>query len=172
MTPLQQQLQQLHACHEAIEWVGTRTLAEAWRDCGRGDRMAWLAMKLGLDTRRAAADMAERVWHLVEPESQLACAWAIDCARRGAEHDEIAAAWAAAWGAALADGAARAAAWAARAAARAAAWAAGGSIWAAEDAAEAAGAAERRAQANIMRRHFSVAQIERALVDLFVAGKL
>ena len=151
MTPLQQQLTQLHACPEAVAWVGTRTLPEAWHDCERGDHMAWLAMKLGLDTRRAAADIAERVLHLAEPESQLACAWAIDCARRGADDDEMAAAGDAVAGAAA--GAARDA--------RDAAWA----VWAAWAAGDAAWDAERYAQANIMRRHFSAAQIGRALAS-------
>ena len=93
-------LHKMNACPEAVAWVGDRTLQQAWTECERGDWMAWLTYRLRLDSRNAAADIAERVWHLVEPESQLACAWAIDCVRRGADKDERAAAGAAAWAAA------------------------------------------------------------------------
>jgi hypothetical protein len=139
---LASKLRAMGACPEAIEWVGTRTLRQAWNECERGDWMAWLTQKLRLDSRSAAADMAERVWHLVTPESQLACAWAIDCARRGADNDEM---WAAVAAAGDAAGGAVDAAWAA--------WAA----WAA------AGASERKAHVNIMRRHFTWRDIERAM---------
>ena len=172
-----EQLRQLSACPEAIAWVGERTLDQAWTQSDRGDWMAWLTHTLALDSRAAAADIAERVWHLVEPDSQLACAWAIDCARRGADGDEMRAAWDAAWDAARAAARdARAAAWAAADAAdaagdaaRAAADAAGDAArtaraaGAAEAAEAAAKAAERLGQADIMRSHFTAAQIAEAL---------
>jgi hypothetical protein len=45
-------LQQIDACDEAIEWVGSRSAAEAWRDCPRGDWMLWLLARVGADRRR------------------------------------------------------------------------------------------------------------------------
>jgi hypothetical protein len=41
-TTFADQLRQLRACGEAIEWAGTRTLAEAWAECPRSDWMLWL----------------------------------------------------------------------------------------------------------------------------------
>ena len=35
-------LERLGACKDAREWVGTRTLAEAWAECERLDWMLWL----------------------------------------------------------------------------------------------------------------------------------
>ena len=31
-----------HACEPALEWVGDRTLEQAWAECPRGDWMEWL----------------------------------------------------------------------------------------------------------------------------------
>ena len=146
------QLRKMNACPHAVEWVGDKTLQQAWTTCQRGNWMAWLTAELLLDSRRAAADMAERVWHLIEPESQLACAWAIDCARRDTGEEERAAAGDAAWGAAW--DATGAAAWGA-------AW---GAAW--DAAGAAAENAERYAQADIMRDHFTWQQIAAALVKL------
>jgi len=166
---LREQLRAMDACREAVEWVGDRTLAQAWAECPRGDWMAWFTRRLHLDSRAAAADMAERVWHLVPADAQLACAWAIDAARRGADADEMqaaaaaAAVAAAAWDAAYAAWAAAAAATAwdvADAAADAAAWAA---AWAADAAVAGARTAERAAQADIMREHFTYDQIAKAM---------
>jgi len=174
------QLRAMGACADAVAWVGSRTAEQAWAKCERGDWMAWLTQRLDLDSRRVAADIAERVWHLVRPKSRLACAWAIDCARRGADKDERNAAGAAAGDAAgdAAGGAAGDAAWAA---ARAAAWAAArdaagdparAAAWAAawgaagDAAGDAAGRdAERRAQADIMREYFSWQKIAKAMVS-------
>jgi len=180
MRTFREQLIGLKACPEAVAWVGERTLEQAWTECNRSDWMAWLTRKCELDSREAAADMAERVWHLVKPEAQLACAWVIDCARRGADREEMDAAYgaaaAAAYGAAEAARAARAA-YAAYDAAYAAAY--GAAYDAAYDAARAARAAyaadaadaayaaarkaERAAQADIMRSHFTWQDIERAM---------
>ena len=173
---LREQLQSMDACSEAVEWVGERTLEQAWAECPRGSWMAWLTRRLHLDSRAAAADMAERVWHLVPADAQLACAWAIDAARRGADADEMqaaAGAAAAAADAAAADAAAAAAAADAAAdaaaaddaAADAAAWAADAAADTAWAAAAAAGArtAERAAQADIMREHFTYDQIAKAI---------
>ena len=34
-------LKRLGACKEAVKWVGKRSAVRAWRDCRRGDWMAW-----------------------------------------------------------------------------------------------------------------------------------
>ena len=149
MTSFAQQLQKMHACHQAVTWVGRRTLEQAWRECERSDWMLWLLHKLRIDTRRCAGLFALRVWHLVPANSQLAAAWAIDCALRGADDAASAAASDAAWGAAST--AASAAAWAA---ARDAAW---GAAWgAARD-------AERRAQCDIIRDEIPLSVVRTAL---------
>lgn len=36
----------LNACHKAIEWVGDKSLEEAWNTCHRGDWMLWLYHKM------------------------------------------------------------------------------------------------------------------------------
>jgi hypothetical protein len=42
------QLMDMDACHQAVSWVGDRTLTEAWSECQRGDWMIWgLAMMAG-----------------------------------------------------------------------------------------------------------------------------
>jgi len=184
---LKAKLVELNACHSGVAWVADRTLEQAWAECGRGDWMGWLTRKAGLDSRKAAADMAERVWHLVSPDAQLACAWAIDCARRGADDEEMQAARYAAEAAVYASAAYTATAYAAEAAAYAAeasasaaeaAADAAAAVYAAADAAaavyaayaaEAAEAAyaarktEHAAQADIMRSHFTWQDVAKAL---------
>ena len=41
-----QLLKQIHACNEAIDWVGEGTIAEAWAECERADWMLWLIGKM------------------------------------------------------------------------------------------------------------------------------
>lgn len=41
-----EQLIQMEACPEAVEWVGNKTLEEAWAECGRFDWMWWVAWEL------------------------------------------------------------------------------------------------------------------------------
>ena len=36
------ELERLHACEEAVDWVAGRDLATAWRECPRADWMLWL----------------------------------------------------------------------------------------------------------------------------------
>ena len=36
-------LKRLHACSNAVAWVGNRTLAEAWTECDRPEWLLWLA---------------------------------------------------------------------------------------------------------------------------------
>jgi hypothetical protein len=57
-------LTKMGACEEAVDWVKSHngTASECWRDCVRGDWMAWLAAKTPSITRRqlvgALADCA------------------------------------------------------------------------------------------------------------------
>ena len=89
----------MRACQSALDWIGARTIKQAWSECGRPSWMCWLLRKIAPDDPRcrlAAADFAERVWHLIPDEpTKLAAAWAIDAARRG-DRDEMCAAAAAA----------------------------------------------------------------------------
>jgi len=55
-------LNSIHACSEAVTWVGNRGLMTAWRDCPRGDWMLWLAARSGVEHKLlvlAACDCAE-----------------------------------------------------------------------------------------------------------------
>ncbi len=45
-------LQKNHACTPSLEWLKSRTLAEAWEQCERGDWLLWLAAKAGVDRKR------------------------------------------------------------------------------------------------------------------------
>ena len=45
-TKTQIALARLGACREAREWAGARTIHEIWRDCQRGDWMAFLASRV------------------------------------------------------------------------------------------------------------------------------
>lgn len=38
-------LKEINACREAIEWIGERTIEEAWNECPRGDWMLWFYAK-------------------------------------------------------------------------------------------------------------------------------
>lgn len=63
-TSLRSRLADLHACADAIAWVGDRDLAAAWAECPRGDWMLWLASRMGVDRRLlvlAACDCARVV---------------------------------------------------------------------------------------------------------------
>lgn len=155
------ELQNLGACHEAIAWVSERTLEQAWCECARPDWMLWLCGRLNIDTRRCAGLFALRVWHLVAPEAELSCAWAIDCALRGADAEEREAAYAAA------DAAYAATYAAADAPAYAAANAAAYAAYAANAAANAADAAYARsleycAQCDIIREEIPLSRVRAA----------
>lgn len=69
-----EELTKIDACKEAIEWVGDRTLEQAWNECERGDWMLWLAQKNGVDIRPltlAKARCAKLVVHLMEDERSV-----------------------------------------------------------------------------------------------------
>ena len=62
MSDFAQQLKDLGACEEAIEWVNGRSLRKCWQVADRGDWMLWLAGKLDIDRKLlvlAACDCAE-----------------------------------------------------------------------------------------------------------------
>jgi len=66
-----EKLIELKACGEAVEWVGDKSFNEAWATCERGDRMGWLAEKVGHDKRErvlAAGHCANLVRHLMTDE--------------------------------------------------------------------------------------------------------
>ena len=76
-------LSRLGACEEAREWVGDRTLEQAWAECESPDWMLWL------HARSESAD--------AEAYAALAETWAAEAAARAARAAEatVAAAWAA-----------------------------------------------------------------------------
>jgi hypothetical protein len=137
ITALKDELIKLDACKDAIEWVGDKSVAEAWSECKRSDWMLWFLAKADIKVpdkslRLIAVRCAREVQHLMKDQRSID---ALDVAERHANgeatDEELTAAWAAAWDA-------RDAAWdaagdAARAAARDAAWDAAGA--AARDAA-------------------------------------
>ena len=47
----QEKLIKMDACEPAVEWVGSKTLREAWDTCERADWMLWLLRKAGCDLR-------------------------------------------------------------------------------------------------------------------------
>jgi hypothetical protein len=67
-----QQLIELKACREAINWVENRTFEQAWRDCHRGDWMLWLLEQ-----------MREKEGWLNEKDIMLLGCW---CTRRALKY--------------------------------------------------------------------------------------
>jgi len=129
MKEFTEQLKQMHACSDAIEWSDGKTLREAWETCPRGDWMLWLAARLKVDHRKltlAKGLCANTVRHLMKDERSLkAVDVAIAYGRGNATAEELYAAAASAYDAyAAADAAYAAAADAAADAAAAAATAA------------------------------------------------
>ena len=68
-------LNKLNACSEAIEWVGDKSLEQAWNTCHRGDWMLWLYKKLYPDNQKeltlAKGHCANTVRHLMEDQRSL-----------------------------------------------------------------------------------------------------
>lgn len=99
-------LSRLEACYEARDWLAARpdwTPERIWAECPRGDWLMWLAGQVDIDRRAlvlAACDCAELAAPYWTPDTELACVWAIDAARRWArgetELDEVRAAYTAA----------------------------------------------------------------------------
>ena len=44
-------LQKYNACKEAVDWIGDRSLEQAWKDCPRGDWLLWLAGRVEIDRK-------------------------------------------------------------------------------------------------------------------------
>ena len=155
-------LADLKACQEAVEWVGCRTLAEAWAGCRRADWMLWLASRMmdwKLVVRAACAAVRPALKYVTEGEDrplkaiETAEAWVrgeatIDDvkASTGSARSAAEAAWSAAWSAD-------------------AAWAAEAAAYAARAAAEAAGAAEAAASADSAAWSAEAADAARAAAD-------
>ena len=159
---LHDQLVAIAACRDAVEWVGTRPIEQAWAECERGDWMLWLSGKINIDRKLivlAACACAEPALAFVPAGEdrprraiEVARAWCADAATLDdvrAAAAAAAAAYAAAYAANAAD-----AAYAAAAAADAAAAAYAAAYAAAAAAAYAAYAAdaERKWQANEIRK--------------------
>jgi hypothetical protein len=93
MESFQEKLRGMEACHEAVAWVGDRTLEEAWLECERADWMLWLAAKMlgqsgwpsHQDLVLAACDCAETALKYV-PEGEERPRLAIQAARAWAEN--------------------------------------------------------------------------------------
>ena len=79
-------LEKIGACDEAIEWAGSRTIEEAWRECERSDWMLWLVARLGgVDVRlvvRCACACAGRALRYMPTSWQCYSRAAIMVARR------------------------------------------------------------------------------------------
>jgi len=61
---------ELHACADALDWVGRKSLPRAWADCENPGWMFWLAGRGGLPRQQivlAACEIARTVLHLVQP---------------------------------------------------------------------------------------------------------
>jgi hypothetical protein len=182
-------LRKLGACSDAIEWVQSiNDNDRAWNECKRSDWMFWLlnAVRYNHDEplRRIACECVREVWDHLTPggrtlietieqycdgrngweavtRARAAAEWAADWAAYWAA--DSAAEWAADWAACAAARAAACAAacaaadWAARAAARSVAY------WAADSVAylsgAGAGAAARKRQCEIIRKHIPLADI-------------
>ena len=87
-------LKKLKACKEAIEWVGDKTMKEAWQQCPRGDWMLWLYSKLYPKNLReitlAKGYCAKTVYHLMKDNrSRKAVRVAIRFGQGKATKDEL-----------------------------------------------------------------------------------
>jgi hypothetical protein len=162
-------LKDLDACKHAIKWVGDQTAQEAWETCERSDWMLWLLDQIEYGNEKTlrlmACEFVRSICHLLKDKrSKQAVIIAEKYAHGKATDKELQAAWnaaeAGAWEAAWV--AAKSASWAAAGeeawvAAWEAAAEAGEAAWAAAKAAKAAaldaGAAERKKQADIIRKY-------------------
>ena len=146
----QSKLRAMHACGEAIRWVGDRDLETAWAQCHKGNWMLWLAARVPIDHKLivlAACDCANEAWPYCDDDTLTAVMLCDHITREWCEGradiEDVRAARECAYAADAAAYAAYAAAYAAAAAAAAYAAAA----YAAADAAAAAAAAYAAAYA-------------------------
>ena len=71
-------LDRLGACKEAREWVGGRTLAEAWAECKRPDWMLWLHARSDSADADGYASLANK-WAARAEARATAAEWAGQC---------------------------------------------------------------------------------------------
>ena len=176
-------LQKNHACPPSLEWLKSRTLAEAWEQCERGDWLLWLAAKAGVDRKRLvmAACACARLALVHVPAGEQRPRIAIETAeawcRGEATIEQVkearrnAADAAAAYAAADAAYAAAAAAYAAYAYAYAA-YAAADAAYAAADAAADSRAAALKEAAELVRGLISCAEVEAAIGEPIEAKRM
>jgi len=160
---------EFRACGEAKEWVGDKTLEEAWETCERTDWMLWLAAKAEVDRKTvvlAACAVARTALQYVKPGElrplnaiETAEAWTrgettLEEVRRAA----YAASYAAVSDAAAASYAAAAASYAADAAYTVADYADDAAAYA-DDAWPAAKAEHLRVMCEVVRRHYPAAPV-------------
>lgn len=82
-------LKELDACQAAMNWVGTRTLAEIWSDCERRNWLFWLLQRINVD-RKTLVLIACECARLALPcvkEGELRPVQAIEMAERWARND-------------------------------------------------------------------------------------
>jgi hypothetical protein len=94
------QLVKLYACSESLEWVGNKTIEQAWKTCKNPQWMIWILEQTELDLIDPICDIAESVLYLIPGEHKQACSNAISAARRRAPKEELYAAYDAAYDAA------------------------------------------------------------------------
>jgi hypothetical protein len=72
---MKQLLERFNACQEARDWVGDKTLEEAWNTCHRGDWMLWLYKRMYPDNLReltlAKGHCVNTVRHLMKDNRSL-----------------------------------------------------------------------------------------------------
>lgn len=89
-------LEKLKACNSAIDWVGDKTVTQAWKDCKRGDWMLWLIDKsnpeITLALRRklvmCACEIAETSLKYL-PKEEKRPAEALNVARAWARGEKV-----------------------------------------------------------------------------------
>ena len=77
MSEFIQFLRSISACDDAVDWVGEKSLQEAWETCPRGDWMLWLAHKMGVEKRvlvGTATECAATVYSLMSDAGKNAVA--------------------------------------------------------------------------------------------------
>ena len=79
---MKKQLEKIHACNEAIEWIGDRNLEQAYNDCTRADWMIWYANRMNVSNQKlilASALCVNTVRHLVTDKNLKYLDTAISC---------------------------------------------------------------------------------------------
>jgi hypothetical protein len=87
-----EQLVKLKACNEAKEWVGDKTIEQAWKTCQNPHWMIWVLNKTDLDLIDPLCDIVESVLNKLDKETKQVCLNAISATKRRASEDELSAA--------------------------------------------------------------------------------